>query len=161
VRKALGMLALVGLGVFAMPLLTAGAQTTTTTAGTCSFTVSPTTLPNGGGTVTVTGTAPAGSSITVFESGTQVATTTANSSGAWSVTVTVTATTDISASFGSAPYPLNACTTVSGHVVVAGAVIALAFTGSSHTTTYVLIGVAAFVVGLVLLVAARRRRHVA
>jgi LPXTG-motif cell wall-anchored protein len=36
----------------------------------------------------------------------------------------------------------------------------LAFTGSSNTTTYVLIGAAAIVLGIVLVVAARRRSHV-
>ena len=46
---------------------------------------------------------------------------------------------------------LNATITVAG---------ALAFTGSSsHTTTYVLGGIAAVVVGLVLVVGTRRRRH--
>jgi LPXTG-motif cell wall-anchored protein len=161
VRKALGVLALVGLGVVAAPALVASAQTTTTTAQTCTFTVTPTTLPPGGGTLTVSGTAPPGSNITVFEGGTQVATTTADGSGNWSVNVNVAATTDITASFGTTPYPLNACTTVNGHVVVAGAAAALAFTGSSHTTTYVLGGVAALVAGSVLVIAARRRRHVA
>jgi LPXTG-motif cell wall-anchored protein len=46
---------------------------------------------------------------------------------------------------------LNATITVAGN---------LAFTGSSsHTSTYVLAGIAAVVVGFVLVVATRRRRH--
>ncbi len=39
------------------------------------------------------------------------------------------------------------------------AAAALAFTGSSDTPSYVLIGIAAIVVGAVLVVAARRRSH--
>ena len=57
------------------------------------------------------------------------------------------------------------CATVAGETVVRVRVLGaqasrLAFTGSSNTTTTVLVGVAAIVLGLVLVVGARRRRRV-
>ena len=61
-----------------------------------------------------------------------------------------------------------ACATVAGPArgrtsIVAGETVAvgpLAFTGSSDTPSYVLIGIAAVVIGAVLVVAARRRSQV-
>jgi LPXTG-motif cell wall-anchored protein len=57
------------------------------------------------------------------------------------------------------------CATVGGESVVRVRALGaqasrLAFTGSSHTSTMVLVAVAALVLGLVLVVGARRRRHV-
>ena len=72
--------------------------------------------------------------------------------------------------FGNQNAYTAACAGVAGEVVVrvqAAQVTrppvveaqALAFTGSSDTPMYVLIGIAAIVIGTVLVVAARRRSH--
>jgi LPXTG-motif cell wall-anchored protein len=171
--------ALIGvLGLFVLPMTTAGAQTTTTagptttTAGpsvgatSCSFSVTGTS-PN----FEIKGTgAPAQSTVTLYFTPTNtgvksaVATQpgpsfdfffTAPSSGTFSVGYV---TTD-----GGAYTAV--CATVAGEVVVAAneatrPAAALAFTGSSNTPSYVIIGIAAIVVGTILVMAARRRRQV-
>jgi hypothetical protein len=155
-RKILGSLALGILTLLAIPTATAGAQTT----GSCSFTVSPTTLPPTGGSVTVSGTAPAGSTITIFKNGVADGTTTAADNGSWSIVVSVNSTTDITVSFGT-NYPPAACLSGGAQAVrvnvEAAAVRQLAFTGSSNTGLYVFGALAAITVGAVLVVAARRR----
>jgi LPXTG-motif cell wall-anchored protein len=155
----MGVLVLGVLAAVAIPVASAGAQTTTT--GSCSFTVTPTTLPPGGGTVTVSGTAPAGSTITIFKNGGADGTTTAAANGSWSIVVSVTTTTDITASFGT-NYPPAACG-AAVRVVVQAAVSRpqLAVTGSSNTSTYVIAAVAAIALGAVFVVGSRRRRKTA
>jgi LPXTG-motif cell wall-anchored protein len=182
VRKFLGV-GLIGLlGVFVAAPAIAGAQTVPgegappkpTTQ--CTFSVTPNPIPALGANVTVAGTAPAGVTVELFLGGsTDVA-----------QTQTVAASPD-PAPFSFAPFPVNTdnlqvdvnytygnknfyiggCTNVSGEVVtritvqVAGNVTGrLAFTGSSDTPTYVLIGFGALAVGVVLVVASRRRARV-
>jgi LPXTG-motif cell wall-anchored protein len=160
-RKVVGVLVLAILAGIALPLASAGAGTTTT--GSCTFTVTPTTLPSGGGSVTVSGTAPEGSTITVFKNGVKDGTTTAADDGSWSIVVSVTATTDITVSFGT-NYPPAACAPGPIRVTVAAAVTPaqqLAFTGSSNTLTYVLAALAAITLGTILVVGVRRRREAA
>lgn len=146
----------------------AGAGVTPTFS--CSFNVSPTTLPPGGGLVTVSGVAPGSTVVRVFVDGELAATTTsARITGEWSVEVLITATSEITVALDG--YPQTPCIGVggenvergpdSGTIVVGGSTATrLAFTGSSDTRPYVLLGVGAVCVGLVLVVAARRRTRV-
>lgn len=173
VRKMIGI-AIVGMmaaAFFAVasPSL-AGAQTTQS----CIFTVAPTTFPAGTTfpqNVTVSGTAaPDGAIVTVFLNGTPTTPTGVVVGGAFSIVVSIPASGTV-VSVGLTAAYTGACATPEGlpSVIVsaeqvqaaqAAQVAALAFTGSSNTPSYVLIGLAALVVGAVLVVAARRRAHV-
>jgi LPXTG-motif cell wall-anchored protein len=129
--------------------------------------------------LTVAGTAPAGVELQIYynqvvgsdgkptdPSATPVATVLVPASGQFSVqTPFVSTATDVSANytFGNKNFYATGCSNVAGQVVVRvqGETVAraLAFTGSSGTPTFILVGVGALVVGLVILVAARRRAH--
>lgn len=158
-------------GGFASP---SGAQTTVFS---CSYSVSPTTLPPAGGVVTVSGVAPGSTTVRVFLDGVLAATTqSAPVTGVFSVEVFITASVEISVALDG--YPSTPCIGVGGETVerdgngnrtnntgiVVGGVTAsrsnLAFTGSSDTRPMVLIGVGALCLGLVIVVAARRRTSV-
>jgi LPXTG-motif cell wall-anchored protein len=95
--------------------------------------------------------------------------------GTFSLKYTVTAAVDLSVNFtfGNQNAYTAGCATPGGEVVVrvnvspavvnrppAAQAAALAFTGSSDTPSYVLIGIAAVVLGAVLVIAARRRSQV-
>jgi len=151
------------------------AQTTPTTSPfSCSFSVSPTTLPPGGGVVTITGVAPRSTTVRVFLDGVLAATTVSSPvTGAWSVSLLVTTSVEISVALDG--YPSTPCIGVggeqverggggnSGSIVVGGASAQrsnLAFTGSSDTEPLALIGFGVLSLGIVLVVAARRRAHV-
>jgi LPXTG-motif cell wall-anchored protein len=129
---------------------TAGAQTLT-----CSFNLSTNQLPAGGGSVQVSGTAPADTTVRVFVNGTLATTAkSSNTTGAWGpVTLAITATSTVSVSADN--YPATPCAGV-GTITVATATAALPRTGSD-TSQYVLAGISLVVVGIVLTVAARRR----
>jgi len=161
--------------LFALPMLSAGAQTTTPTQS-CIFTVAPTTFAAGTTfpqNVTVSGTAaPDGSIVTVFLNGSPTTPTATVVGGTFSVVISIPASGTIVSLSLTAAYA-GACATpaglpsvvvsaeVAGESVATGpAVAGLAFTGSSNTPSYVLIGIAALVLGAVLVVAARRRAHV-
>jgi LPXTG-motif cell wall-anchored protein len=136
----------------------------------CSFSVSPTTLPPGGGTVTLSGVAPGSTVVRVFLDGQLAATTTsAPVTGEWSVQVRITSSVEISVALDD--YPETPCIGVGdenvgrnpqpGTIIVGGRTATrLALTGSSDTRPFVLIGLGAVCVGLVLVVAARRRSRV-
>ena len=142
--------------------------------------ITPDSIPEGGSALTVSGTAPAGVELFIYynevigtdgkptDSGASpVATVVVPSSGAFSVvTPSVTTATDVSANytFGNKNFYATGCANIAGQVVVRVEVEgtsvsrgALAFTGSSQTPTYLLVGLAAIVVGVVFVVAARRR----
>jgi LPXTG-motif cell wall-anchored protein len=178
-RKLMGVavIAVVGAtGAFvASPMLAADAQT----VGQCTITSpNPVVVPATGGSVTVTGTAPSGFgtvTVTLFVNGSPAGSQTVADGGTFSFTVTVVPGDQITVGFttlaGSA-YTAT-CGTATGVTVLGVQVAAasatkspvqvesaLAFTGSSNTPSYVLVGVAALVLGLVLVVAARRRSHV-
>ncbi len=180
-RKLMGVavIAVIGAtGAFvASPMLAASAQT----VGQCTITSpNPVLVPATGGSVTVTGTAPSGFgtvTVTLFVNGNSAGSQTVGSGGTFSFTVTVVPGDQITVGFatlaGSAYTAV--CGTAAGVTVlgvqaqVAAASAsrspvqvesALAFTGSSNTPSYVLVGVAALVLGLVLVVAARRRSQV-
>lgn len=148
----------------------AGAQTQVFS---CSYSVDPTTLPVGGGLVTVSGVAPGNTTVRVFLDGVLAATTqSAPVTGTFSTQVFITASVEISVALDG--YPSTPCIGVGGESVeqdgnggngiIVGGVTAtrrsLAYTGSSDTRPFVLLGVGAVCVGLVLVVAARRRSHV-
>jgi LPXTG-motif cell wall-anchored protein len=92
--------------------------------------------------------------LTVLFDGKVIGTITANAQGAFAGSITIPRDTPQGThtlTVRGSTCELNATITVSG---------TLAFTGaSSHTNTYVLLGIAAIVLGLVLVVGARRRRH--
>ena len=178
-RKALGV-ALAGVlgALFAVPMLAAGAQTDEKPAAAADCVILSVT-PNpasAGQQVTVSGTAPNGADMVLYADGipavansatdvvTQVVT-----DNTFALRYTVDGPTELSANFtveGSAY--VASCADPSGQVVVKVAAAAastnkpagaLAFTGSSDTPSYVLVGIAALALGAVLVVAARRRSH--
>jgi LPXTG-motif cell wall-anchored protein len=185
VRKFLGV-ALIGmLGVFVAAPAIAGAQTTTTTLipgvgiGSCTYTVPTTVAPNS--PVTVSGSAPGGVTVQLFVGGAITPTQEQTLSGSpstlvpFTFTFTAPATGSTSASVnyvygGTGEAAGNSyvadCIGDAGLVVtrisVGGEIVVrpLAFTGSSNTPTYLLIGFGALAVGVVLVVASRRRSRV-
>lgn len=177
VRKLTGLTVLGVLGaLFVMPMLTAGAQEggPPPSPGQCTFTAAGTAP----GTVTVQGTVPAGASeINVSftpsdpPAPAQVHVVPAPVGGgpfSLQFDVTVAGVVSVNYVYGNQ----NAYTTgCSGPVGVAGISItraqptvagasaakSLAFTGSNNTPSYVLVGIAALVLGAVLVIAAKRR----
>ena len=167
-RRLLVIVGIVTLGAFVVGgTAIAGAQTaptTTTIPFTCDFTTTPATLGPTGGSVSVSGTAPADTDVhvTVQNSteGTQTATSHSNASGNWGpVSFNITSTATVTVTL--APfYPATICVgPASVAVEAAAASTALPRTGTNDTKPFVLIGAAAVLVGLVLVVASRRRQH--
>lgn len=153
--------ALAGVGALAAP---AGAGVESA-AFTCTFTLSTTSLPAGGGTVQVSGTAPADTPVRIYRGNDLVATVQSSpTDGTWGpVAVDITVSSDIQVSILE-DYPATPCLGPGGtqveRVTVAGAsAAALAYTGSDHTRTYVLVGASLVVAGVALAVAARRRHY--
>jgi LPXTG-motif cell wall-anchored protein len=186
VRKFMGMALMGVLGaLLALPMLAsaAGAQTEPAPPGDCVIlSVTPNPVPGFPTQVTVTGTAPNTDNTTVvlYADGVPAVVNGAGdvvsqlvTDGTFTLKYTVTAATDISVNFtfGNENAYTSGCALPSGEVVVRvdvkateatkPAAASLAFTGSSDTPSYVLIGIAAIVVGAVLVVAARRRSNVA
>jgi len=157
--------------------------------GTCSFNVTPNPVPGVPTQVTISGTAPTtdnthvvlfvnGSPATA-NSGTDKVETNPNPDGSYTLLYTITTVPgdgsglplSVNFTFGNQNAYSAVCTGPGGITVIRvkvqtspaeaarPAAQALAFTGSSDTPSYVLIGIAAIVVGAVLVVAARRRSH--
>jgi LPXTG-motif cell wall-anchored protein len=158
--------------VVAVPTMSAGAQTV---GQTCSFTVSPDTFAQFPASATVSGSAPAGSHVQVFvqanvsQTPVVAAETDAASDGGFSTQIVVTGPTNITVNFTTAENNgyATGCSQVLGvttvtipPVEVAGAAASLAFTGSSNTPSIALIGMAAVVVGLALVVGVRRKARI-
>ena len=158
--------------IAALPLLpaTAGAVEAPSTLGPCTFTVVPNPVPTPPGfpaDVTVTVTVPqTGVTVTVFVNGVANQSVIANTTTVV-FTVHLTAASNISVNYfldGGNAYATG-CTsggslTVLVDAAQAARAQALAFTGSNNTHSFVLIGIAALVVGLVLTVGARRRSRI-
>ena len=161
-RRLVAIVGIAVLGALFLSVGVAGAQTTkpkASTVSTCSLTVSTTNLPVGGGNVQVSGVAPAGVEVRIFVNGVQAATAHASATGAWGpVTLHITTTSTISAS-ALTDYPPTPCGSAKVNVAQPVVARALPRTGSNHTERYVLIGLAAVLVGGVLVFAARRREH--
>jgi LPXTG-motif cell wall-anchored protein len=162
---AVAMLALAAAGLLAGPV---GAQTPPiTTVFSCSYSVDPSGLPDGGGFVTISGVAPGSTIVRVFIDGELVATTTsAPVTGAFAVTVFITASVEVTVALDG--YPSTPCIGVGGSEVtqdgntttVAGSSATrtrLPTTGANETKPIVMVGLGAIALGLVLVVAARRR----
>jgi len=185
VRKFMGVALVAVIGaLFALPMTAAGAQTVpgegpAPDEPVCVIlSVTPNPVPSFPQEVTVTGTIGADVHLTLFAQsppGTGPLAVIGEEdvlAGAFSISGTVTAASDISlgTTFGNEGAYTGGCATPGGEVVVrvdvAGTTAskppaaALAFTGSSDTPSYVLIGIAALVLGAVLVVAARRRSQV-
>jgi LPXTG-motif cell wall-anchored protein len=182
VRKCVGVALMAAVGaLFALPMVAAGAQTVpgegAPEAPICTIT---STTPNPVTTfpadVTVTGTVQSGVRVTLYGqtppgTGTTVALASQDvTDGTFSLTANLSGETDLTVNFtyGTDNAYTSGCATPGGEVVVrvksnvaskGPAAASLAFTGSSDTPSYVLIGIAAIVVGAVLVVAARRRSH--
>jgi LPXTG-motif cell wall-anchored protein len=150
---ALGIVVLASLGLLAIAAGSAGAQT----VDFCQFTVSPVTLPTGGGNVTVAGTAPADSEVRIFANGVFVTSTHTDAvTGAYSVTFHLNQTSEIGVSIDD--YPATGCG-VSPEQANRNANAArgnLPRTGGSHIESNLLLGLALVLVGAVLVVAVRR-----
>jgi LPXTG-motif cell wall-anchored protein len=159
------LLAIIGTAVLgavlAAGISVAGAQTTPTTTPvfTCSYELSTTQLAAGGGTVTLTGIAPADTDVHVLVNGVdQLPPAHSNAvTGAFSKQITITTTSTISVTLG-ANYVTTVCTGPAS-VSVAAAAAALPRTGSNETKPFVLVGVTILVVGVALVLAARRRER--
>ena len=182
VRKFVGVAVIAVLGIlFALPMLAAGAQeggppptpdcvidnaTTTTVTFPTDVTISGTlSLP---ATLTLFAEAPPGSGTKTIVGGP-----TDFPAGPWSFTVnnvTQPTTFSVGITFGNGNAYTGACANAAGSpeitvsaeaaAVTQAPAAALAFTGSSDTPSFVLIGIAALVVGAVLVIAARRRSQV-
>ena len=140
--------------------------------GVCTFSVVPDVIsPPFPAPVHIEGTAPAGATVTAYNGATPLVSALVDGNGHFtSADFGVNPDTLVSANFavGDSSYATG-CGDPEGLVVVrvGGATAAaqqqqqaLAFTGSNNTTSFVLIGVTALVVGVVLTVGARRRNRI-
>jgi LPXTG-motif cell wall-anchored protein len=157
------------------PVLVADAQTNEGPVTTqCLVTsMDPAVVPAGGADITVSGTAPGGVGpvhIQLFVNGVSKDSDDVAAGAQFSLSASVHAGDRITVGWtttGGSAYT-GGCQDPSGHsefiVQLAGEqaqrAAALAFTGSSNTPSYVLIGVAAVALGTVLVIAGRRRRRV-
>lgn len=177
VRKLMGV-AVIGLlgALFAAPMVGAGAQEfipgegAPPVPGDCVIlSVTPNPVTAFPATVTMTGTAPNDVHMVLYVDGVPTSEQDVTD-GTFSLSANLTQAADLSANYtyGNENAYTAGCATPGGEVVVrvdvkgaqAAQANALAFTGSSNTPSYVLIGIAALVFGAVLVVAARRRSQV-
>jgi LPXTG-motif cell wall-anchored protein len=181
VRKLMGVAVVGAIGAFAAsPMLAASAGTMVApvSPGPCTFAVDNSGFP---ASVTVTGTAPgANVHVQVFfqadgsATNSIVASTNLPTGGAFSLSFAPSGAGNVTVNYtyGNGNAYTTGCTAPGGVTTVraeavsrtnptpAAAAAALAFTGSSNTPSYVLIGLAAVVLGIVFVVAARRRSQV-
>jgi LPXTG-motif cell wall-anchored protein len=161
------MVAIVALPAFAT---SAAADEPPPSPGPCTFTVTPNPVASFPADVVVSGSVPvSGVTVTVFINGVADGSVVAGASLQFSIPVHLTAAANISVNyfFGNQNAYSTGCATPEGALVVrvesaaaAAQAQALAFTGSNNTHPFVLIGIAALVVGLVLTVGARRRNKI-
>jgi len=187
VRKFVGVAVLGVLGALvALPMLAAGAQTNGSAGsngvppsppGACVIASFADVTVASGTQVTITGTAPStdNTHVILYANGQPAVAQSPSdivaqdvTDGTFTLKYTVSQTTVLSVNFtfGNQNAYTAICATAGGvlsEVVTVGAnevKAPLAFTGSSDTPSYVLVGVAAIVLGAVLVVAARRRSQV-
>ena len=157
---------ILGAAIVVVALAGTGSAAGAADAASCSFSVAA----GSAGHVDITGTAPAGVYVKAFVGGnvTPAGTGTADGAGAFAILGVAGLTSDtITVSYSANPetaYPTTSCSRVQGEVVVrvAGAsdpsvAAALAFTGSSGTSSLLFVGLAAIVVGLALVIGLRGR----
>jgi LPXTG-motif cell wall-anchored protein len=178
VRKFVGVALMGALGaLFAVPMVAAGAQTVPEAPGCVILSTTPNPVTAFPSNVAVTGTVESGVTITLYGQTPPVTGPTVAlasqvvTDGTFALQANLTGETDLSVNFtyGDGNAYTASCSTPGGEVVVrvktatasnpgaGNTARALAFTGSSDTPSYVLIGIAAVLVGAVLVVAARRR----
>jgi LPXTG-motif cell wall-anchored protein len=174
VRRLTRVVILGAIAAFAaVPILATSASAQSSEDAVCTFNVLPNPIaPPFPAAVHIEGTAPAGTEVTAFSGATALVTTTANAAGNFSSgNFGVNPGTDVSATFTVAGGSYaTGCANPEGLVVVRvraaaenvqrAQAQALAFTGSNNTTSFVLIGLTALVVGIVLTVGARRRSRI-
>ena len=158
---------MVGAAIVVAALVGMGSSAGAADAASCSFSVAA----SSAGHVDITGTAPAGSYVKAFVGGNvnPAGSGTADGAGAFAILGVAGSVSDtITVSYSANPdtaYPTTSCNRVGSDVVVrvAGgatdpsAAAALAFTGSSGTSSLLLVGLAAVVAGLALVLGLRRR----
>jgi len=157
---SVGIVALACIALLAAGIGTAGAQQTTPDTP-CEFTVSPVTLPPGGGFVTVTGTAPGDAEVRVFANGIFQASIRSDPiDGSWTVTFRLNQTSEIAVAIDD--YPATGCGIAPEQASQGRGTgsSSLPRTGASHVKDTVLIALALVVVGAVLVVAMRRHEAV-
>jgi hypothetical protein len=155
---ALGITVLVSLGLLAAGAGAAAAQTTTPETP-CLYTVSPTTLPTGGGTVTVKGSAPGSSVIRVYADGIFItAVGTDPIDGSFEVSFHLDRTSEVAITIDD--YPATGCTVDTANQGANQGRGSLPRTGSDHVESTVLIALFLVAVGAVLVVAVRRHDQV-
>ena len=169
-KRVLGIAAV---GVIAvMSLASAASAQTEATAppspGPCTFNINPALTTAFPVNVTVSGTAPVGVKAIVFVAGAEKGNQIVGAGGTFSFAninvPNAEAGVSVNYTYGDGNAYTTICAGPGGEVVLrvkAEAAAALAFTGSSSNTgTYVLIGVAAVVLGLVMVVGVKRRASV-
>jgi LPXTG-motif cell wall-anchored protein len=161
------------IAAFAVVPVFATSASAVVAGGVCTFNVLPNPIsPPFPAQVHIEGSAPLGSTVTAFSGATPLVSVATDSGGNFhSANFPINPGTDVTATFtiGGSSYATG-CASPEGLVVIrvdpVGAqqaqaqAQALAFTGSNNTTTFVLIGVTALVVGVVLTVGARRRSRI-
>jgi len=155
---ALGIVVLASLGLLAVAAAPAGAQVTTPDTP-CQFTVSPVTLPTGGGNVTVAGTAPGDAEVRIFANGVfKVSVRSDAIDGSWSVTFFLPATSEITVAIDD--YPATGCGISPEQANQSRSTSSLPRTGGAHIESTVLLALAFVLVGAVLAVGGRRHDSV-
>ena len=150
-----------------VPLFASSASAADSGTAVCTFKIVPNPVAGFPAQVHLEGTAPAGTTVSAFSGATPLVTATTDGSGNFvSSAFTLNGVTDISANFAvtSGNGYSTGCADPNGLSVIrvqatsaSQPVQALAFTGSNNTTSIVLVGVAALIVGIVLTIGARRR----
>ena len=177
VRKLMGVAVIGLIGAFvATPMLAAGAQTipgegAPPSPGDCTFSVDSSAFPQ----IAVTGTTPAADvqlEVSFLADGTNtqkiVAAEHLPNGGDFSLSFNTGGAAggvSVNYTYGNKNAYVTGCTGPGGVVVVrvenaSKAASKLAFTGSSNTMSYVLVGIAAVVLGMIFVIAARRRSQV-
>jgi len=155
---------ILGAAIVVVALAGTGSAAGAADSASCSFSVAA----GSAGHVDITGAAPAGVYVKAFVAGNvnPAGTGTANGEGSFAILGVAGSTSDtITVSYSANPetaYPTTSCSRVQGDVVVRvaadpSAAAALAFTGSSSSTSLVFVALAAIVVGLALVIGLRRR----
>ncbi|MEX1007143.1 MAG: LPXTG cell wall anchor domain-containing protein [Acidimicrobiia bacterium] len=162
------MSAIAALASVAVLATSAAADEAPPSPGPCTFTVTPNPVTTFPADVVVAGSVPiAGVTVKAYVNGVeQPGAVVVDASLQFSIPVHLTAAADITVNYfyGDENAYATGCADPGGSLVVrvkaAEASRALAFTGSNNTHSFVLIGIAALVVGLVLTMGARRRNKI-
>ena len=154
----LGIIAVASFGLLAVGIGAAGAQQTNANTP-CVFTVTPVTLPQGGGFVTVSGLAPGDAEVRIFANGIFQESVHSNPvDGFWSATFFLQATSEITVAIDD--YPATGCGVDAENQQAGQGRGSLPRTGASNIESTVLVALLLVLVGVVLVVAMRRHEAV-